>query len=170
MEKAWKELIARRWAASPSEMHWGDPADDVAFAALERLLGLPMPAEFVELYSCFNGVGFLFDSGRQVDWLITPILQIPRLQSDLAKWFEGTHPNLGRRILPLVDSGCGDVEGFAFEDGQLVAGFFNFEHEAYEFEEGQDWREFIVKKGDSMWGAWEADAREQGVGPTIGSE
>jgi hypothetical protein len=151
--KTWSELITEFHA----EGHPGDIDSKVIGAAasnseitqLEHDLGRDMGDEFRSFYSSHNGYGT--SSEDETEWFISPLNKIPKTTEDAVDWFRETHPNLASRFIAIVNWNCGDYTGYFFsEDGSLLEGFYTFEHESYEFDEAQDWSEFLTPIDSSL--------------------
>lgn len=127
----------------PDSLFLGSPAKATSIADYEKSVGYPMPEEFKELYSEFDGFGTSRDG--EVDWFFLPVSKLPEHALIVRDWFQKTHPEIAKRFVPFVDWGNGDASGYVFaESGVPEPGIFIFEHESYEYEEDQDWREFLI--------------------------
>ena len=149
----WRPLVTEFYKIDhgddPDSLELGQPATAEDFDALEKELGFTMPEEFRSFYGQFNGFGTDLDG--ETDWFFVPISRIPSLTAEIRDWFEETHPDIAKRYVAAVDWGNGDSSGYLFsESGVPLDGFFIFEHEMYEFEAGQDWREFIAPVDSSI--------------------
>ena len=66
-----------------------------------------------------------------------PNRSIPQESSNMSEWHKS--------FVPFVDWGNGDASGYVFsESGIPLPGIFIFEHDNYDFEEDQDWKEFLI--------------------------
>lgn len=151
----WRPLITGFYkidhADDPDSLELGQPATANDFDSLDKALGLKMPAEFRSFYGEFNGFGTKRDG--ETDWFFVPISDIPKFTARIRDWFEETHPEIAKRYVAVVDWGNGDSSGYLFsEAGEPLEGFFIFEHESYEFEADQDWREFMIPVDSSIRG------------------
>ena len=146
MSKKWFDLIEKFHAGdhpdSPESLVIGEPSSPEDIAALEKTLGVKMPDDFKDFYGTCNGFGH--KDGDEVSWLFSPLDQIPATTSAARKWFYGTHPELAAGFVAFMDWDSGDYTGYVFEeDGTLVEGIFDFDHESYEADEDQDFEEFL---------------------------
>ena len=118
---------------------------------LQQALGFDLAEEFRSLYLQCNGFGLTNGADDQKDWFFHPIDQISGFAGDTRKWFEETHPESAARFFPFVDWGNGDGMGYLLdENGQVLDGLFWFEHEYYEFDEDQEFDEFVVKRNNTI--------------------
>ena len=130
-------------ADNPDSLVLGSPATAASIAEFEKAIGYSMPNEFKQLYSEYDGFGTSSDG--ETNWFFLPISKLPEHASEVRDWFQETHPEHAKRFVPFVDWGNGDATGYVFsETGTLLPGIFIFEHESYEFEEDQDWEEFLI--------------------------
>ncbi len=146
MESKWLDLVRKfhevDHPGSPESLVMGEPASAAAIAALEEALGVKMPAEFKDFYGTCNGFGHR--AGEQVRWLFSPLELIPETTSYARGWFRETHPELAAGFVAFIDWDSGDYTGYIFDDkGAVLEGIFDFEHEAYENDEEQDFEEFL---------------------------
>jgi hypothetical protein len=134
---------------APDSLVLGAPADAVSIAAFEKAIGYCLPEEFKELYLKYDGFG---RSGKtEVCWFFLPMSELPRHVAEVREWFQETHPEIARRYVPFVDWGDGDASGYLFsESGVPEQAIFMFEHESYEFEKDQDWRDFLMPVDKSI--------------------
>jgi hypothetical protein len=124
------------------------PVRDEDIAVVAQRLGFPLTEEFREFYSQVNGFGVTAD-GKNVSWFLVPIDRIEATIADARDWFGKTHPEWARRFFPFVDWDSGDYTGYLLgEDGSLLPGLYDFDHENYKFEEGQAIDGFLTQ-GDS---------------------
>ncbi|MBL9153880.1 MAG: SMI1/KNR4 family protein [Verrucomicrobiales bacterium] len=149
----WRPLINEYYKLAhtddPNSLELGKPATTEELDSLDKELGFKMPPEFRSFYGEFNGFGTKRDD--ETDWFFVPISAIPNLTAVIRDWFKETHPEIARRYVAVVDWGNGDSSGYLFsEAGDPLEGFFIFEHESYEFEADQDWREFIIPVNSSI--------------------
>ncbi|MEZ5324857.1 MAG: SMI1/KNR4 family protein [Verrucomicrobiales bacterium] len=149
----WRPLITEFYkldhADDPDSLELGQPATTDELDSLDKELGFNMPPEFRSFYGEFNGFGTKRDG--ETDWFFVPISAIPSLTAGIRYWFQETHPEIAKRYVAVVDWGNGDSSGYLFsETGEPLEGFFIFEHESYEFEADQDWRDFIVPVDSSI--------------------
>ncbi|MFC4994809.1 SMI1/KNR4 family protein [Rubritalea tangerina] len=151
--KTWSELITE----FHEEGHSGDldskvlgvAASDADLSKFGDDLGRDLGTEFKSFYSAHNGYGIQSDDG--IDWFIVPLDQIKKITNDAVDWFQETHTDLAERFVAIADWDCGDYSGFLFsEDGSLMDGFYTFEHESYEFDEDQNWSEFLIPIDSSL--------------------
>lgn len=130
-------------ADDPDSLVLGSPATATSIVEFEKAVGYSMPEEFKSLYSEYDGFGTTRNG--EVDWFFLPISKLADHATAVRDWFQETHPEIAKRFVPFVDWGNGDASGYVFsESGAPEPGIFMFEHENYEFEEDQDWREFLV--------------------------
>ena len=130
----------------PSRIVTGEPASGEAIKNLESELGVVLPEEFHSLYSEFDGFGNLDDDDGEILWGYLPLAQIPTSTEDSRRWFRETHPDIASRYVAFQDFGNGDTSGYVFDESlKNVLGLFTFEHESYEFEESQDWQDFLLE-------------------------
>ncbi len=133
----------------PDSLELGQPVSSKEFDSLDKQIGFKMPPEFRSFYREFNGFGTKQDG--ETDWFFVPISIIPSLTANIRDWIQETHPEIAKRYVAVVDWGNGDLSGYLFsESGEPLDGFFIFEHESYEFEDAQDWREFIIPLDSSI--------------------
>ncbi len=149
----WRPLITEFYkldhADDPDSLELGQPATAEDFDSLDKEVGFKMPPEFRSFYAEFNGFGTNRDG--ETDWFFVPISGIPSLTAGIRDWIQETHPEIAKRYVAVVDWGNGDSSGYLFsESGEPLDGFFIFEHESYEFEADQDWREFIIPVDSSI--------------------
>ena len=148
----WLPLITefyKLYHTDPYSLELGPPATAKDLDSLDKEVGFRMTAEFRSFYGEFNGFGTKRDG--EVDWCFVPISEIPSLTAGVRDWFEETHPDIAKRYVAVVDWGNGDSSGYLFSEfGEPLEGFFIFEHESYEFEVDQDWREFIIPVDSSI--------------------
>lgn len=136
-------------ADDPDSLVLGSPASAASIAEFEKSIGYSMPNEFKQLYSEYDGFGTSREG--ETDWFFLPISKLPEHASEIRDWFQETHPELAKRFVPFVDWGNGDASGYVFsETGTLLPGIFIFEHESYEFEDDQDWEEFLIPVDSSI--------------------
>ena len=130
-------------ADNPDSLVLGPPASSALIAEFEKQIGFTMPDEFKQLYTEYDGFGTSRDG--ETAWFFLPISKLPEHASGVRDWFQETHPEIAKRFVPFVDWGNGDASGYIFSDsGTPLPAIFMFEHESYEFEEDQDWEEFLV--------------------------
>lgn len=138
-------------ADDPDSLVLGPPASAASIAEFEKAVGYTMPDEFKQLYAEFDGFGTNRDG--ETDWFFLPVSKLPEHASEVRDWFQETHPGIAKRFVPFVDWGNGDASGYVFsETGIPLPGIFIFEHESYEFEEDQDWEEFLIPVDSSIRG------------------
>jgi len=136
-------------ADNPNSLVLGSPATAATIAEFEKAANYSMPNEFKALYSEFDGFGTLRDG--EVDWFFLPLSKLPEHANGVRSWIQKTHPEIAKRFVPFVDWGNGDASGYVFsESGVPEQGIFIFEHESYEYEEDQDWREFLLPVDTSI--------------------
>ncbi|RYD21491.1 MAG: SMI1/KNR4 family protein [Verrucomicrobiaceae bacterium] len=137
------------YADTPESLRLGEPASEESIAAFEASVGYVLPGEFHDLYQQFDGYGNETQEG--VDWFFVPLEFLPEHVAGVRDWFESTHSALARRFVPFVDWGNGDASGYLFtESGEQEPGIFMFEHESYEFNEAQDWSDFLYLVDDNL--------------------
>lgn len=130
-------------AAARDSLILGSPATIDSIAEFEKAIGFSMPEEFKSLYSEHDGFGT--SRHGEAEWFFLPLSELPEHAAEVRDWFQETHPEIAKRFVPFVDWGNGDASGYVFSaSGIPEPGIFMFEHESYEFEEDQDWREFLV--------------------------
>ncbi len=136
-------------ADNPDSLVLGSPATNASIAELEKATGYAMPNEFRQLYLEFDGFGTSRDG--ETEWFFVPISKLDAHLSEVRDWFQDTHPEIAERFVSFVDWRCGDASGYIFtESGLPEPGIFMFEHERYEFDAEQDWREFLVPVDDTI--------------------
>jgi hypothetical protein len=145
--KNWQEIILRHheWAHKNDgySLVTRPGADSADITALEASLGIELPVEFHELYRTYDGVGVSADSG-QIYWMFRSLTEIPKFMEESRDWFQETHPEIARRFFPFIDWSSGDATGYLLsQSGGLLPGLYDFEHEAYEFDESQDETTFL---------------------------
>lgn len=134
---------------NPDSLVLGSPATAVSIAEFEKTVGYSMPEEFKTLYSEYDGFGTTREG--EVEWFFLPLSKLPGHATEVRDWFQETHPEIAKRFVPFVDWGSGDASGYLFsESGVPEPGVFMFEHESYEFEKDQDWREFLIPVDGSI--------------------
>lgn len=137
------------YADDPDSLVLGSPASAASIAEFEKAIGYSMPEEFKTLYSEYDGFGTTGEG--EVDWFFLPLAKLPALASEVRDSFHETHPQIAKRFVPFADWGNGDASGYLFsESGVPELGIFIFEHESYNFEENQDWREFLFPVDESI--------------------
>jgi hypothetical protein len=125
------------------------PASGEQIAEFEASVGFKLPEEFVGLYQTYNGVSIV--AGDERCNFFVALGDLPKHFSEVREWFEGTHPKFAKRFFPFVDWGSGDSTGYMLnERGEPLPGLYNFEHEDYEFDEGQDPNDFLPSVYDSI--------------------
>lgn len=149
----WQLLITEFYKLGHADdldsLELGRPATTDDLDSLDRELGFKLPSEFRSFYGEFNGFGTKRDG--ETDWFFVPISAIPSLTTSAREWFQETHPAIAKRYIAVVDWGSGDSSGYLFsETGEPLEGIFIFEHESYEFEADQDWREFLIPVDSSI--------------------
>jgi hypothetical protein len=128
---------------SPDSLHFGPPATAAEIAAFEAGIGFHFPEEFHDLYRSCNGFGRR--DGEEIIWFCAPLEEIPALSEDVRKWFKGTHPELAAQFVAFIDWESGDYTGYVFdEEGKVLEGLFDFQHDSYDYESKQDPDEFLV--------------------------
>jgi hypothetical protein len=133
----------------PESLFLGPPASVASIAEFEKAIGYMMPDEFKQLYTEYDGFGTTRDG--ETDWFFLPVSKLLEHATEVRDWFQETHPELAKRFVPFVDWGNGDASGYVFsEAGIPLPGIFIFEHESYEFEEDQDWEEFLIPVDSSI--------------------
>lgn len=136
-------------SGDPGSLVLGEPATAGSIGEFERSIGYSMPDEFKAIYSEFDGFGAA--NGGTIDWFFVPLARLPDYVSEVRDWFQVTHPEVAKRFVPFGGWESGDAIGYIFSDeGVPDPGIFIFEHENYEFNEGQDWREFIIPVSSSI--------------------
>ena len=150
----WNQLVTEFYkidhADEPDSLVLGAPASDEVLDALASNLGFALPIEFRSFYGTYDGFGTKHDDGT-TDWFFAPTANIPELTEEIRDWYQETHPEIAARFVSFVDWGNGDSSGYLFsEAGAPLDGVYIFEHESYEFEEGQDWGEFLIPVDKSI--------------------
>ena len=143
----WKHIVEsyHTWAHADDEYQLvvRPPASTGDLVLLDAWFGPAMSGEMRGFYELIDGFG-VEPSPDGVSWFVTPIAKLPELIEHCRSWFRDTHPDLANRFFPFIDWDCGDYSGFLLsEDGTLLEGLYTFEHEDYEFEEGQDGSVFL---------------------------
>jgi hypothetical protein len=126
-------------------------ATEENIAETETKLGLKLPEELREFYSCFNGIGMATEDEPNIPRLIPPLDQLPSLVTSGRSWFVETHPDWANRFFPFLDMENGDYTGYCLdENGQWMPFVMDFLHEYYQFDPDQDIDEFLVPSADSL--------------------
>jgi hypothetical protein len=107
----------------------------------------PLPEEIKEIYSIHDGFGLVKEKG-EILWQLPPRYQLPQLKATCCDWFADTHPELVHSVFPFLDGFTGTYLLVLVENGKILQGIFEFDHENYDFEPNQPWSEFIVKVYD----------------------
>lgn len=148
----WREnLVAfhTRNADDPKSLVLGPPASAASIAEFENAIGNTMPDEFKQLYTECDGFGTTRDG--ETRWFFLPVSKLPEHATEVRDRFQETHPEIAKRFIPFVDWGSEDACGYVFsETGTPLPGIFMFKHESYEFEEDQDWEEFLTPVSSSI--------------------
>jgi len=148
----WRSIVSEyyeRHLADQGPLVLGQPATVGDLDLLNKKTGFRMPPEFRSFYSEFNGFGI--DRDGETEWFFVHTSEIPNLTADTRSWIEETHPEVAKRYVAVVNWWNGDSSGYLFaESGEPLDGFFMFEHESYEFEPEQDWREFLTTVDSSL--------------------
>lgn len=150
---SWYTLVSKFHAQDnsdcPESLVLGDSNSLSDIAKIETRIGYTLPKEFKSFYTEYDGFGTNSEEGT--DWFITPIESIQSTTDEARDWFAETHPDLAKRFVAFIDWGCGDYCGYLFtDDGDALDGIYTFEHESYEFEDDQDWAEFIQPLDSSL--------------------
>jgi len=136
-------------ADDPESLVLGPPASAASIAEFEKAIGYKLPDEFKQLYTEYDGFGTSRDG--ETDWLFLPVKKLSEHATEVRDWIQKTHPEIAKRFAPFVDWGNGEASGYVFsETGIPLPGIFIFEHESYEFEEEQDWKEFLIPVDSSI--------------------
>ena len=151
----WQGLITRKFNSDPcdgAEMKFGAPATDEELAQVERQFGFSLPDEFRSLYSAYNGYGVVFDNKPdEIYWEFRPLQDLERFISECRDWIASTHSSVSLRFFPFYDSSTGDSAGYLLdENSMLLSGIYDFHHERYDFDEAQDYNEFIVPAAETI--------------------
>jgi hypothetical protein len=151
----WQETIDTFFQCSdPSNdfRHLALPgASAKAIAETEATLGLTLPTELGEFYSCFNGIGMATDDEPDIPRLIPSLDQLATVITAGRSWLKETHPDWANRFLPFLDLENGDYTGYCLdENGQWMPCVVTFLHEYYQFDADQDIDEFLVESADSL--------------------
>ena len=136
-------------ADNPDSLVLGEPASGESIAEFEKTIGFSMPEEFKQLYSEYDGFGT--KRNGEIDWFFLPLSKISNHATEVRDWFQDTHPDIAKRFVPFVDWGNGDASGYVYSvAGVPEPAIFIFEHEGYEFENNQDWRDFLLPVDSSI--------------------
>lgn len=121
----------------------GEPASLADLRGLEAILGVKLPAEVLEIYQIYNGIGQVTRTGGEY-WSFHPLHEIVEFITDTRSYFSKTHPDLAKRFFPVFDWNTGDAVGFLMgEDGAWEPGIYEFEHDDYGFDAEQDGSVFL---------------------------
>lgn len=128
------------------ELFTGPGVAEINIKALENRLGFRFPTELREFYSDLNGFGVRSAaSPDEVYWFVRPLEELPEFAETIRHWFQETHPDIAGRFFPFVDWANGDGIGYLVSStGEVMPGLVSFEHESYDFDEGQDYEEFLT--------------------------
>jgi hypothetical protein len=122
-----------------------DGARPEEIGAVSRDLGFSFPSEFVSFYSATDGLGFLGDSKREnVSWRLPPLDDLKKYIESVRLWLE-CHEELASRFFPIIHFQNGEGIGYLIdEDGRLLQGLYEFNSARYEFDEEQEYDEFLI--------------------------
>lgn len=149
----WRQLatdfLLKDYPGKASDLVLGEGARPDEISALEQELGRTLPAEFHELYGEVNGIGI--QENGAVSWFFQPLDLIPAFATEIVDWFSETHSTLVGKYVTFIDWGDGDACGYLFDSSGKSSGEIHvFEHEAYEFEPGQEVSEFLYPSDASI--------------------
>ena len=143
----WKEIVESHHAWAHPDDDWrliaGPSAGAADLALLEELFGSALTDEIRGFYEQMDGFGITSDTG-EVLWFMVPIAGLANTFETCRSWFRDTHPELADLFVPFIDWGCGDYSGILLgESGVPLEGIYEFEHEEYEFDDGQSGIDFL---------------------------
>lgn len=143
-----KKLISQYYASSQIEdVHFGPPADADSMDRLNKLHP-SFPADLIAVYQECNGFGV--KEGGEVEWLLMPIENLQDFIARYRSTWEETHPLMASKFVPVFDWGNGDVSGYLPLEIDATNAIYTWDHELYEYDAAQDWREFLVETESSV--------------------
>lgn len=100
-----------------------------------------LPEDIIEIYSLHNGFGIMV--GSEINWILVPICDLVGFQESCKDWFAETHPCLSDKVFPFLDWGSGDFLMLMRGDVGFLPEVYEFEHESFDVDANQPWREFV---------------------------
>lgn len=111
---------------------------------LSKIFGAHVPQDVSAAYEFCDGFGLedrMEDDG--VNWILPPVERLGEIAAS-SKWFADTHPDLANQFHPILFCD-GDCLGYMKGAGEIFeSGLYNFGHEDYLHEGGQEWIEFMT--------------------------
>lgn len=143
-----KKLISQYYASSQiADVHFGPPADADSITRLKNIHP-SFPADLIAVYQECNGFGV--KEGDEVEWLLMPIEKLQDFVANCRSTWEETHPLMASKFVPVFDWGNGDVSGYLPLEIAPANTIYTWDHELYEYDAAQDWREFLVETESSI--------------------
>ena len=149
----WQNLFQRHFDVTSqrdelTELLLGDGVSETKIDSLFDQFGFQPPQEFRDLYTVINGVAH-----NQTDvhgWWFRPLDSLTEFAESCRLWFED-HPDLASRYFPFIDFGNGESAGYLLDnDGALLGGLFIHNTGAYDYDEDQEWAEFLMPACDTI--------------------
>lgn len=112
-----------------------------------------IPNEIEDFYLQSNGVKIVSgENGKEnALWHIPPISQLKEFVYSGKDWMLETHPDIAQRFVPIISWFNGDYAGYLLsEDLSSLEGFFEFNHEVFDFDECQNYKDFLKFIGDDF--------------------
>jgi len=152
-EIKWRTIIEnqhkRNHPKNEYKLIFRDGCIDSDIRDIEQSLSVSFPKELSDLYTDFDGFGKSAEGGNTL-WFFVPLPQLINFVGEVRDWFEETHSSIAKRFLPVFDWGSGDSVGYLYNNAGEVDGLYEFNHELYEFDESQDWKEFLIKDSKNI--------------------
>lgn len=124
-------------------------ADENRLNEIQDHLRWKFPKNLIEIYRECDGYGISWP-GLDVDWNLMPILDLENFANDVRGWFKETHPVVASRFFPFFNWGTGDSIGFLADENGISEKLYEFSHDSYEFDEAQNWKDFIQYEASSI--------------------
>ncbi len=155
MKVNWREVVSRHheWAHRDDDcvLLMPDPSDEKRLVDKLGSLGFPRVEEFESFYRSVDGYGSKWNVDDEDSWLFVPVDQLPTAVKHGRDWFLKTHPDIAERFFAFINWGNGDYSGYLLDEtGGCDGRIYTFEHEMFEFDEKQDWRDFLDSYYDSI--------------------
>ena len=153
-QNKWTDLIVqhfrRDYFLNGFGLALGCPPTSVVLQAF-RNNDFAWPAEFVDIYQCHNGFGYIL-KGDKIHWLFVPMDQLSDFHVTATSLLRETHPDIARAFHPFIDWQSGDYIGYLNNEGALRSQLYQFDHELYAFSADQPWQEFLLPSFASIRG------------------
>lgn len=149
----WKELIMSfcnlGQANGPESLFLGSSVSNAALDTLASDVGFVFPEEFRDLYAIYDGFGIELKADTR-NSIFMPVSEIPQFAKRMQGWFEETHAKVASRFISFINWNNGNSSGYLFSETGQLEGIYTLQHDEYNFEEDQDWREFLVPAAESI--------------------